>query len=165
MLHQTMMNNIYHGLKIMNPNKKVLPPVYFLATLFLMACLYFTLPLRILLPPMTYIGAILIILGIIIDICSVIAFAKAGTPIKPFTVSKQLVTQGLYKFTRNPMYLGMVFILLGSAVLMGGITPILLIPLFIWIIQRNFIRHEEKMLEEIFGDNYLVYKNKVRRWI
>lgn len=149
----------------MKPNKKVLPPVYFLATLFLMACLYFTLPIRILLPPITYIGTIPIVLGIMIDIWGIIAFAKAGTPIKPFTESKQLVTQGLYKFTRNPMYLGMVFILVGSAVLMGSITPILLVPLFIWIIQRNFIRHEEKMLEDIFGDKYIVYKNKVRRWI
>lgn len=63
------------------------------------------------------------------------------------------------------MYLGMVVILLGIAVLFGSISPFISIPVFIWLIQSNFIRLEEAALEEIFGDEYREYKTRVRRWL
>jgi protein-S-isoprenylcysteine O-methyltransferase Ste14 len=75
------------------------------------------------------------------------------------------VTGGLYRYTRNPMYLGMVSVLIGAALLFGTLSAWLPIPVFVWIIHNNFIRVEERFLEGIFGGQYLQYKNKVRRWL
>ena len=85
--------------------------------------------------------------------------------IKPFKRSSVLVTTGPYRYSRNPMYLGLVLILIGIAILQGSISPVLVIPVFIWLITNNIIKKEEKMLEETFGDAYLEYKKQVRRWI
>jgi protein-S-isoprenylcysteine O-methyltransferase Ste14 len=76
-----------------------------------------------------------------------------------------LVVGGFYRYTRNPMYLGMVTALLGVAILLGTLSAFLPIPIFVWIIQKQFIEGEERFLEEIFGGQYLAYKGKVRRWL
>lgn len=94
-----------------------------------------------------------------------IAFNKAGTPVVPFERSTALVVTGFYRWTRNPMYLGLVLILLGAAMLLGTLSAFLPIPVFVWIIQTRFIRGEERFLEDIFGNEYLAYKSKVRRWL
>jgi protein-S-isoprenylcysteine O-methyltransferase Ste14 len=93
------------------------------------------------------------------------AFGRVGTPIKPFEVSTHLVTGGMYRVSRNPMYLGMVVVILGIAVLFGSISPFISIPIFVWLIQTNFIRFEEVALEKTFGDEYREYKSLVRRWL
>ena len=76
-----------------------------------------------------------------------------------------MVTSGVFRFTRNPMYMGFTLILFGAAVLFGTLSPFLVIPFFMALIERRFIRTEEKMLELKFGQAYLDYKKKVRRWI
>ena len=73
--------------------------------------------------------------------------------------------EGPYKFTRNPMYLGMAGILLGAAVYMGSITPFVVIPAFMALITERFIVPEEAKLEAAFGGQYLEYKKRVRRWL
>ena len=83
----------------------------------------------------------------------------------PFERSTALVTTGLYRITRNPMYLGMLLILAGVALLSGSASTLLPIPVFAWAIQRNFIIGEERFLEQIFGAQYLDYKRQVRRWL
>ena len=93
------------------------------------------------------------------------SFTRAGTPVVPFERSTTLVTGGSYRFTRNPMYLGMVLLLSGVAALLGTLSPWLVIPIFTAVIQTNFIRGEERFLEELFGDSYRAYKTRVRRWI
>jgi len=131
-----------------------------------MVGLSFLLPFRKLIPsPYNWIGLLPIALGAAINIWASGHFAKIQTPIKPFERSTHLVSVGLYKYTRNPMYLGMVIILGGVGLLLGSLSPFLVIPVFIWLIQRNFIPAEEKMLEEVFGDDYLDYKSHVRRWL
>jgi len=93
------------------------------------------------------------------------SFRRAGTPVIPFERSTALVTGGLYRVTRNPMSLGMLLILLGVAVLLGTVSPLCAIPVFLWAIQRNFIAGEERFLEALFGEAYLSYKQRVRRWL
>ena len=147
-------------------SKKILPPVYFLAAAVMMAVLNYFAPIRnILYPPVTYSGAVFIIIGFFIMIWSAVLFNKAGTAIKPFDESTHMVTEGMYQLTRNPMYLGMVVILLGIALLFGTLTPFIPIPIFIWLIQTIFISHEENTLEKTFGDKYREYKDRVRRWL
>jgi len=150
----------------MEQRRKVVPPVYLLLALLAMGALHRFLPLsRLIDPPYSYGGAILIALGVVIAMSSVGRFRRAGTPIVPFERSTALVTDGFYRFTRNPMYLGMILLQLGTASLLGTAGPFLVIPLFAWVIQSRFIAGEERFLEDIFGGEYLAYKRRVRRWI
>lgn len=150
----------------MEQKRKIIPPVYLLLTLMTMAGLHFLLPIaHIITPPYSYTGVVLAVLGIAIAAVAANAFHKAGTPVIPFEPSTALVTEGFYKYTRNPMYLGMVMLLIGAAILFGTLGPWIPIPFFVWIIQANFIRGEERFLESIFGGRYLEYKQKVRRWL
>jgi len=146
--------------------RRILPPVYFFIAVGAMFALHFLIPL-ISLPdfPWHYIGLFLMLIGGGIAISSIVKFILEKTPIKPFEKSTQLVTGGFYKYSRNPMYLGLVLLLIGLNICLGTISPIFPIIIFVWILQTQFIRLEEKMLEETFGKEYLNYKNKIRRWI
>ena len=150
----------------MNAPKRILPPIYFLISLLVMLGLNFFFPLsKIIEPPYSYVGAVLIVIGAIMNIWASGYFNQVKTTIKPFEPSTYLVTVGLYKYTRNPMYLGGIFMLLGLAVLLGSLTPFLVIPVFFGLIQEHFIKVEESGLQETFKDEYLEYKQQVRRWI
>ena len=92
-------------------------------------------------------------------------FKKVGTTIKPFQESSFLLQRGMYRYSRNPIYLGMVVVLLGISIVLGSVTPFFLIPFFVWLIQIRFIIKEEQMLENTFGEPYLQYKARVRRWL
>ena len=92
-------------------------------------------------------------------------FHIRGTAVCPFDSSTQFVQEGPYRFTRNPMYLGMTLILLGIA-FFAGTPPVFLAPLaFFLTIHFTFIPHEEKKMEETFGEEYRNYKRRVRRWL
>ena len=152
--------------KLMEQKRRIIPPVYLLLSLIAMALLHFYLPVRrFLAPPNSYVGVVWILAGIGISAIAARSFTKAGTPVVPFERSTALVTTGLFKYTRNPMYLGMVFILIGAWLCFGSISPVVPIVAFVWIITANFIRGEERFLEDIFGEQYLLYKKQVRRWI
>lgn len=103
--------------------------------------------------------------GIITILLAANLFQKANTPLKPFKKPEKLVTTGIYRFTRNPMYLGMVIILTGLGIFLGSLSAFLVIPLFIWAIHTNFILHEEQLLLNTFGKDYADYLSRVRRWI
>ena len=145
--------------------RKYVPPVYFFLTIILMVLLHYFLPVYSLLnPPVSYIGLVPLVAGFAIAVWSANLFKKAETPIKPFEESTILVKDGMYRVTRNPMYLGMVLALLGIALLLGSLSPFLLVPLFAWFIHSQFVVHEEVMLETLFGEEYLHFKAMVRRW-
>lgn len=145
---------------------RILPPFYFFGTLLLMAGLHMTVPIKILVPaPFNLVGAVLVAAGVVSAAWAAGLFHKASTPIIPFRPSTALVTGGMYRITRNPMYLGMVLALIGIAILLGTVSPFIPIPFFVWQIQRKFIRPEEEFLEEIFGQEYVAYKSRVRRWL
>jgi protein-S-isoprenylcysteine O-methyltransferase Ste14 len=144
----------------------VVPPVYFLVALLLMAFFHHVAPgARLLEAPYRYAGIVLIALALGVIAWSAVLFRRAGTNIRPFLPSTALVVAGPYRFTRNPMYLGMAGILLGAAVYMGSITPFVVIPAFMAIISERFIAPEEAKLEAAFGLAYLDYKARVRRWL
>ena len=146
--------------------RKIIPPVYLLMTLVLMwlANRYFPV-YQYVQAPLAYSGIMLIFFGIIMAAISAGMFKKADTGIEPFDEATTLVTRGFYRYTRNPMYLGMFLILLGVAILMASIGALLPLVLFILVIRYNFVAGEERFLEAAFGQKYLDYKDKVRRWI
>jgi protein-S-isoprenylcysteine O-methyltransferase Ste14 len=150
----------------MEQKRKVIPPVYLVVALLVMAALHFFFPVaRFVEPPYSYLGVIPLVGGIVMAATASSAFRRASTPVLPFERSTALVTTGLYRVTRNPMYLGMLLILAGVALVSGSLSTLLPIPVFAWAIQRNFIVGEERFLEEIFGARYLNYKRQVRRWL
>jgi len=146
--------------------KRVLPPAYLLAAVVLMIGLHLLLPVRQLISaPYRFLGLIPLAAGLVAVLSVAARFKRAGTTIKPFEPSSTLVDQGLYRFTRNPIYLGMVCGLVGVGVLAGSVTPFLVVPAFACLIDRRFIRVEETMLEQTFGSRYTAYKARVRRWL
>lgn len=102
-----------------------------------------------------------------LDLSSLLLFFKHHTTPNPFKPgkTKHLVTDGFYRYSRNPMYLGLLMLLKSWAIYLGSLTPFLILPLFILILTFSQIIPEEKILEEKFGQTYLDYKSKVRRWL
>ena len=146
--------------------RRVIPPVYFLAALLLMAGLHVALPVRqVIQLPYRYGGLLFVLGGIVLVLWAARLFGQAGTTIKPFQESSALVVRGPYRLTRNPMYLGMVGGLVGVAVLLGSLAPVIVIPLFVALLDVRFIRAEEAMLERSFGATYRDYKTRVQRWL
>lgn len=110
---------------------------------------------------------IFLIIAAIIIILSMYKFKKIKTTISPLRPNKtsSLVNSGIYAYTRNPMYLGLLLMLFSTALFLKNLISFLIIPLFILFITKNQILPEEEALENIFGEEYKNYKKKVRRWI
>lgn len=142
------------------------PPVLALAVGLLMWAMRDLGP-RIDFPARAPLAAALAGAGLLVDLVSVAAFVRARTTVNPLAPEKAnaLVVGGLYRFSRNPMYLGMLMILLGWAAWLA--QPLALGPVaaFVVLIEVFQIRPEEKALEEKFGENYREYKKRVRRWL
>jgi protein-S-isoprenylcysteine O-methyltransferase Ste14 len=145
---------------------KMFPPVYLLIAIVVMIILHFIFPLTtIVFPPWKLLGIIPLVGGVILNIVADNTFRRVNTTIKPFEESTALVTSGIYQVSRNPMYLGFVLILTGIAILLGSLTPFGVIPVFIILMEKNFIRFEEQGLTQKFGPRWVAYRRRVRRWV
>ena len=123
--------------------------------------------LKIDIPHKYFFTTLLFILGFYIIFRSSRLFAQAKTsidPLRPFK-STSLITNDIYKYSRNPMYFGYLLILLSSSVYLGNVISIIIIPLFIFTINFLQIIPEEEALKDLYGPRYDEYFLKVRRWI
>lgn len=146
--------------------KKTLPPTYLLLAIVLMIGMHILLPSIILLSlPWMLAGVLLMMSGIAINLIGNNTFKHHQTTIKPFQTSSALVTTGIFRYSRNPMYLGMVVLLIGLGLLLGSVPPFAVVPVFVLLITQRFIRVEEEMLADTFGTTYHAYCARVRRWI
>jgi protein-S-isoprenylcysteine O-methyltransferase Ste14 len=145
---------------------KLLPTHYLLFAILLMLALHFLFP-RTTIFPMAWnlLGLAPLAGGIVINLIADDAFHKAGTTVKPFQTSTALITDGVFRLSRHPMYLGFVLVLIGIAVLLGSLTPWLIVSLFAVLMDRVFITVEERMLQARFGQAWSEYTAQVRRWI
>jgi protein-S-isoprenylcysteine O-methyltransferase Ste14 len=102
-----------------------------------------------------------------ISMGGMIAFRRAKTTINPFrpATASSLVSGGVYRFTRNPMYVGLFLTLLGWAVFLCSPLALLFLPVFVLYINRFQINPEERVLSSLFGAEYAAYKASVRRWV
>jgi protein-S-isoprenylcysteine O-methyltransferase Ste14 len=112
-------------------------------------------------------GVVVSILGLLLLIVSVKSFIDNNTTINPLNLKKStyLVTDGLFRFSRNPMYLGMLLFLLGTSIVLNIIGGLIISILFIFYMNFFQIMPEERALENLFGKDYRNYLKSVRRWI
>jgi protein-S-isoprenylcysteine O-methyltransferase Ste14 len=137
-----------------------------LVAILLVIALNFSLPGLTLIPsPWTLLGILPILTGLALSLSADQTFHRAETTVNPFDLPTALVTSGLYRYTRNPMYLGFILILIGMAVLMGSLTPFLVIPAFWLLLDRLFISLEEQNLALKFVARWEMYKSRTRRWL
>lgn len=105
--------------------------------------------------------------GVFFLVMSLIQFSKSKTTVNPHKPenSSSIVKIGIYRYTRNPMYLGLLVILISCALYFGNSYSFLMIPVFIWYMNTFQIKPEEEMLAKLFGEDYKEYQQKARRWI
>jgi len=150
------------------PAVRVPPPLVYLAAVlagwFLNA---FVLPLPMALPtPLRIAGSVVLILpGGMAAVAALRLFRQAKQDPTPWKPTTEIVSTGIYRFTRNPMYLGLALMLAGLSIAMANLWLIALLPPVLVVIHATAIRHEEAYLEQEFGERYLDYKRSVRRWI
>lgn len=144
------------------------PPVYGIGTAALMWWLDLHLPISRLIPaPFTQIGWVVVTAGLVVDAYSIIGFLRARTTVNPvrITATRELVTTGLYRWSRNPMYLGLILVLTGWGIVLGSLAPFMAIALFAKVLVVTQIAPEEAALEAKFGDAYRDYRQRVNRWV
>jgi len=112
-----------------------------------------------------YIGWGLIDLGLLLMLWAGLLMLWRKTTVNPYGTPRKLLEEGPFGFSRNPIYLADSLIYCGIALLYASLWPWLLLPLLILCIQYGVIRHEERMLDELFGEDYRAYRGRVRRWL
>jgi protein-S-isoprenylcysteine O-methyltransferase Ste14 len=147
---------------------KVPPPVVFSVTAVLMWLFSRMVPvLAFPIPGRNAVAIGLVVAGIITGVSGVVTFWRAKTtvnPLKPQSTSS-LVSWGVYRVTRNPMYLGFFFGLMGWAILLSNPIALLFLPVFTLYIHMFQIVPEERVLTSLFGEEFLTYKSRSRRWL
>jgi protein-S-isoprenylcysteine O-methyltransferase Ste14 len=140
-----------------------------LVAVFFIALAYFLgrfVPLPFAVPPLLqYFGLALAFIGFLLGIGAFMEFRKAHTTLDPHGSAKQLVTAGIYRFTRNPIYLGFLLMVIGFPLNSGVIWGLVLAPLYVMTMSRLVIEREEVYLGRKFRDQYSSYLSRVRRWL
>lgn len=146
--------------------KNPLPPTYLLVALLAIGTLHLLLPgPQLLRSPWRYLGVVPIGVGVWLNIWADGLFKRLGTEVKPFRDSTTLVSSGPYRVSRHPMYLGMLGVVLGAALLAGSTMPFA-VALVLWCLLRvHFVIPEEASMRRQFGAQYEEYAQHVRRWL
>ena len=146
---------------------RVLPPVLYLASILLGVALAWLVPfgfatggrLRV------FVGIDLVIAGLALIVWAFVFHRRTSQDPDPRTPSPELIGGGPYRWTRNPMYVGMALIQAGAGIALGNAWILLLLAPTLWINQRYVIEREEAYLSRRFGAPYDAYRTRVRRWL
>lgn len=143
------------------------PPIAWAIAVLVGLALDWFYPLRFLAPemPTGALGGILFLAGLALLVWAATTFRRAGTQIPTTQPTTTIVDQGPYRFTRNPIYLGMFFGLIGLAVAVNSLWLFVLLLPFYLVIRYGVVAREEAYLDRKFGDVYRAYKARVRRWL
>jgi len=148
---------------------KVFPPALYLGGLAAGFLLHWLWPLHLVSPGAVLVprvvGGVLIALGLSLPIWATATFRGVGTTPNPTRPTTALAFEGPYRYTRNPMYLGLALLSAGIALAANALAPLLALPIVLWLVRRQVIDREERYLEAKFGEEYLRYKGRVRRWV
>lgn len=116
-------------------------------------------------PPLRYMGLFLMLLGFLLGMAAFLEFRRARTTLDPHGSTSQLVSSGIYRFTRNPIYLGFLFMIIGLPLNSGLYWGIVMAPFYILIMNRLVIEREEVYLKKKFNEAFVSYSARVRRWL
>jgi len=145
---------------------KIHPPILVLIHLAMAFAAKWAIPIPFAVPAVVQnIGFVLLAIGFLLGAAAFMEFRKAGTTINPHGNVSSIIGSGVYRFTRNPIYLGMVLMLIGLPLLSGTWWGLILAPVLIFSLNNLVIQHEETYLERKFGEVYTGYKSRVRRWL
>ncbi len=151
---------------MLDMQQRLLPPVVFLVCLLAAGSIAFLVPGPTLVPmPWNGVGLTLIVAGIFLLVAGSQRFTRSRTNINTFLDPNHLVTDGVFRLSRNPMYLGFALTLLGVCVGIGAATPFLAWLVFVLVCQVWYIPFEEARCEAVFGDEYRKYRSRTRRWL
>ena len=146
--------------------RKIMPTTWFLGFLSLTILLNFVIGEKRMIPfPYNQLGWIPVTLGIVLNLWTDNLFKKHQTTVKPYLKPSYFIIKGPFCISRNPMYLCMLLILAGTAILLKSVVLLLPSFLFIFVMEGFYIRKEELYLTEQFGKDFLKYKRKVRKWL
>jgi protein-S-isoprenylcysteine O-methyltransferase Ste14 len=144
----------------------MLPPAYFALAIVSAALAHFFLPTWQMLGfPWRFAGLLLVGVGAVLAVLAAQAFKRHQTSIRPFERPAALITGGVYRLSRNPIYLGMTVMLLGIAVFLGSAGALATVPALLVVLDRRFVTNEERMLARVFGARFDTYRRRVRRWV
>ncbi len=147
-------------------NKNIHPPVVTLFYIIAAYTLKWSIPIPYAVPSILRIAAFaLMIIGFALAAAAFVEFRKAKTTLNPHGSVTTMATNGVYRFTRNPIYLGFLLMVIGFPLQSGTYWGLVIAPLFIESINSLVIKHEETYLERKFGKEYTEYKSRVRRWL
>ena len=145
---------------------KIHPPVLLLIHLLGVYLLNRFLPLPFAFPKfLVWVGYALVLIGFGLAFSAAIRFMQARTTLDPHGSVSAIVTDGIYRFTRNPIYLGFVGMLIGFPFIFRTYWGLIFSPIFIGLMNILVIQHEEAYLEKKFGEPYTSFKSRVRRWL
>ena len=148
------------------PDVIALPPLILGAAIALGLILNYFWPAKVLARSLAVpLGILIVFVAVAIGLLAVREMVTASTPLDVRKRSTRIVTSGVFQQSRNPIYLGMVLLCTGVAFLVDSLWLLGLVPLFAAILQKGVIEPEEAYLERNFGEDYLRYKARVRRWI
>ena len=113
------------------------------------------------------VAIVAVLIGVLISVAGVVEFRRARTTVNPLRpdAASSLVAGGIYRLTRNPMYLGFAFALLGWGIFLSNPLALAMLFVFVGYMNRFQIVPEERALESLFGDAFKAYRSKVRRWL
>ncbi len=146
--------------------RKILPPTLVLFCLLGMLVLNWIFPLvSVHSTALIVIGLGLVVLGIVIAFLAEGQFGRVGTEVNTFGQPTKLVTDGWFRYSRNPMYLSFALILIGAWMALGSLSPVLGVITYLFVADRWYIAQEEQRLTATFGKDYESYRMRTRRWL
>ena len=151
-----------------NPGVFIPPPLIYAAIFFLSILMQKIIPINNSFfdsRNATIAGIVLIVIALLFILPALIKFVQSKNTLVTIKSATSLQTKGIYSLTRNPMYMGLLILYSGIAMLEGNWWTFIFIPLIIIIVQSYVIRGEENYLQRAFGEEYNAYRKKVRRWI
>jgi len=148
---------------------KIFPPGVYLAALLVGFILEWLLPFPIapaaIAPAVRILGVIGLVLGALLILAAGALFRRMGTALSPFEPTSVLATEGPYRFSRNPIYLGLTLVLAGFALVGNALWPLIAVVPAVWVVHTQVILREEAYLESRFGAAYRDFRGRVRRWL
>ena len=148
---------------------RILPPLIYLGGLILGYAIWWFWPVPIAPGEWSFTiriaGGVAVLLGLWVGLSAVTVFRRIGEDPNPMAPTNALTFEGPYRFTRNPMYVGMALLQVGLALAGNALWPLVALVPVLWIVRTEVIDKEEQYLERKFGQQYRDYKARVRRWI